>query len=348
MTGTSVTLAATGHDLFFTHAVLWGAGAIAGQTHPDVRLGWEGGLTKVGVLYGISADDLAVAVHTHAAAATREDHWVQAPLPHERKRGLFSPRVKALPEGAWPDLASAREQHVDALSLQGDLLDLRLIAALGEPSSWHEDKGKPRQDRGASRLEMQPRNQGSEFVGTRLRPLAAAVTARSASDLRAGLTGTVRIDEAGKGSPDSRSAANLMPPRVTDNVLAWLAMWGLSSTTVAHRTRVAYGATEPSRSAAHLERRRGDGLGDEVGAGHLVAPLWSGRWTAARLRAVLGSAQLAAAGRAQLGETADAEASTWLRERGAVGVLVFPVHTYGSVSSPERRAMAASGLELLT
>lgn len=343
MTGPSVTLAATGHDLLFSHAVLWGAGAIAAQAHPGVRLGWEGGLTKAGVLYGISADDLASAVVAHAEAATGEDHWVQAPLPHEKNRGLFSPRIKGLPgEGAWRELAAARGHHVDALRRRDAVLDLRLIAALGEPSSWHVDKGQPRQDRGASRLEMQPRNQGSEFVGTRLRSLSEAVAARSADAVRDGLTGAARIDEAGKDKPDSRSAANLMPPRATDNALAWAAMWGLSSTTVAHRTH------EQSRTATHLPRRRDDGLGDEVLAGHFAAPFWAGRWTTARLRAVLGSAQLAAAGRAQLGEPPDAEARTWLRERGTVGVLVFPVHTYGSVSSPERRAMAAPGLELLT
>ena len=58
---------------------------------------------------------------------------------------------------------------------QGRWLDLRFLAALGEPCYWVRDRqDRIQQDYAASRLEMQPRNIGSEFVGNRLRKLADA------------------------------------------------------------------------------------------------------------------------------------------------------------------------------
>jgi len=340
--GKNVQLAATGYDLLFTHAVLWGAGSIAAAAHDGVRLGWAGHMTKVAVLYGIGATELAVAVRDRAEKAGDPSHWVQAGLPHEAGRALFSPRIKALPElAAWPPLQEARQAHLDRLGAIASHLDLRLLAGLGEPSSWHHDRGQHRQDHAASRLEMQPRNQGSEFVGTRMRKLAAAVAERSVALVEAGLTGALRVDEAEHDSPDSRSAANLMPPRATDNALAWTAMWGLACAPVVHR------AHQPSRTATHLPWTRESGLGDEVRAGHVVVPLWSGRWTVARLAAVLVSRQLAESGGARLGSGPFAATSEqWLQERGVTGLVVLPVHTFGSASSPERRAMAGHGVRL--
>jgi len=338
-----VQLAATGYDLLFTHAVLWGAGSIAAEAHEGVRLSWTGRMSKVAVLDGIGATQLAVAVRESAKKAGDPDHWVQAGLPHESGRALFSPRIKALPEtAAWPPLQEARQAHLDRLGATASHLDLRLLAGLGEPSSWHYERGQPRQDHGASRLEMQPRNQGSEFVGTRMRSLAAAVAARTVEQVEAGLTGALRVDEVGKkDGPDSRSAANLMAPRVTDNALAWTAMWGLACAPVAHRVH------QPSRTATHLPWTRESGLGEEVRAGHFVVPLWSGRWTVARLAAVLASRQLAESGGASLGSGPLAATSEqWLLERGVTGLVVLPVHTFGSVSSPERRAMAGHWVRL--
>ncbi len=338
-----VQLAATGHDLLFTHAVLWGAGSIAAAAgHHGVRLGWTGDMSRVPVLYGIGATDLAVAVRERAAQALDPEHWIQAGLPHEPGRALFSPRIKALPAPtAWPPLQSARQEYLDRLGATASHLDLRLLAGLGEPSSWHHDRGAARQDHGASRLEMQPRNQGSEFVGTRLRSLAAAVAARTVTEVAAGLTGAVRVDEVGNNGPDSRSAANLMPPRTTDNALAWAAMWGLSCAPVIHRVH------QPSRTATHLPRPRDSALGDEVRAGHVVVPVWSSRWTVARLTRVLTSRQLTESGAARLNSGSPAEASEqWLRERRVTGLVLVPIHTFGSTSSPERRAMAGSSVPL--
>lgn len=344
MTGAQrVQLAPTGHDGLFTHAALWGAAAIASAACPTVRLGWIPGLAPAPVLTGIGIEALANAVHERAVHATDPAHWVQARLPHEPDRALFSPRIKALPDAAaWTTWQQARGAHVDRLVRIGSTLDLRLLAALGEPSSWHEFKGQPRQDDAASRLELQPRNQGSEFVGTLLRKLAAAVAGRSLDQVAAGLTGTLQVDEAGKDSPDSRSAANLRPPGLTDNSLAWVAMWGLASAPVVHRTG------QPSRTATHVPWARDSGVSEELRAGHVVVPLWSGRWTVARLRAVLNSRALAEVGRfARMSERISASREQqWLHERGVTGVMAMPLHTFGSTSSPERRVMAGRAVRL--
>lgn len=338
-----VLLAPTGHDVLFTHAVLWGSGAIAAADLDGVHVGWAAGLAPAPVLTGIGVDALAKLVHARAVQAMDTGHWIQAGLPHEPEHALFSPRIKSLPRrAAWTEWQQAREEHLDRLTAGGSVIDLRMLAGLGEASSWHEFKGAARQDDGASRLELQPRNQGSEFVGTRLRSLAAAVAKRNVDQVAAGLTGGQSVDEAGKDSPDSRSAANLRPPGVTDNALAWVAMWGLANVPVAHRIG------RPSRTATHLPWSRDAGLSDEVRAGHIAVPLWRGGWTVARLRAVLRSRALTEVGGAA--RTADQTAlgrdAQWLRERGVTGLVLMPVHTYGSTSSPERRVMAGRAVRL--
>ena len=72
--------------------------------------------------------------------------------------------------------------------------------------------GVPCCDSAASRLEMQPRNIGSEFVGTRLRKLADAVAARPAAQILSGLLGDSERDEAGGDAADSRTATGLAAP----------------------------------------------------------------------------------------------------------------------------------------
>ena len=55
---------------------------------------------------------------------------------------------------------------------------------------------------------MQPRNQGSEFVGTRLRKLAGTVALRDTAKILAGLQSKSAEDEL-DSSPDSRTATGL-------------------------------------------------------------------------------------------------------------------------------------------
>lgn len=342
---TQTVLAATGHDVLLTHAALWGAGLIASTVHDGVRLGWTGGLAPTAVVHGITTRELAQAVRQQALQSRQPDHWIQAGQPHEPVRALFSPRIKTLPDpAAWTAMHADREEHLDRLTAQRAALDLRLLAALGEPSWWHQHRGKPRQDQAANRLEMQPRNQGSEFVGTLLRKLAATVAARSDAAVAAGLTGASQTDEAANDKPDSRSAGNLRPPGATDNALAWMAMWGLATAPVAHQVHT------PSATATHLPASPNTGEGDAGHADHVVAPLWTGHWTVARLKAVLASRALTGRGHAALADSANpgqAQADEeWLLQRGVRALVLFPVATFGSDNAPERRVLPGRVLRL--
>lgn len=111
----------------------------------------------------------------------------------------MSPRLATVPDKAsWRDLQAARHRELDELTTSAKVTDLRFLAALGEPCYWSRNrKGDPLQDDGASRWEMQPRNQGSEFVGSRLRKLAIAVVGRAP---RATVAGHHRSIGGGRGS----------------------------------------------------------------------------------------------------------------------------------------------------
>ena len=92
----------------------------------------------------------------------------------------MSPRLSQFAgQATWELVQQSRREVLDDLTAGHHWLDLRFLAALGEPCYWsYNRKGDTLQDDGASRLEMQPRNQGSEFVGTRLRKLADTVAQR--------------------------------------------------------------------------------------------------------------------------------------------------------------------------
>ncbi|GIE84597.1 hypothetical protein [Actinoplanes regularis] len=215
------------------------------------------------------------------------------------------------------------------------MLDLRLIAALGEPSYWRRNhKGDRLQDDGASRMEMQPRNQGSEFVGNRLRPLAAAVAARTPAQISDGLRGRSIRDEIGKDDAQSCTPTGLADPGPTDNALAWCALWGISQFPIAFRRNGV------ALTSAHTGRGT---------AGYYAVPVWSGRWRTARYRSVVVGGQLTRFAEggltpSSLGRPAgptvlvDAMTREWLAARGVTGVVRFEVRRFGSASAPERRA----------
>lgn len=312
----------------FTHFLLYGAATIASSAAKEVTLSWTGGMAPQPTLTGLEVRGLAELVHVHAQVRAMAGSWLAADLPHESGRALFSPRVKGLPDAAWDAHQAARHVWLDTLASNDAREDLRLIGALGEPSYWHRDRlNKPLQDDGASRLDMQPRNQGSEFVGTRLRALAAAVAARSVEAVEEGLSGAVVRDELRRRKAFSTTATNLRPTGgPTDAARAWVALWGLAQTAVAHRI-----ATR-SQTATHSGAR----------PGCFVVPVWNGQWTPARLRSVLSSDALAsvAAAAASDGEPAAlTQATSWLRARSVPALVVFPVGVFGSAKAPERRAL---------
>jgi len=124
---------------------------------------------------------------------------------------------------------------------------------------------------------MQPRNIGSEFVGTRLRKLADAIAARTTGQILGGLLGDSVRDEAGGDAADSRTATGLAGPGPTDNALAWCALWGISQLPLAMRIKGIAVTT------GHQGRGRQE---------FFYVPVWQSPWRPARLRAMLASTQL--------------------------------------------------------
>lgn len=176
---------------------------------------------------------------------------------------------------------------------------------------------------------MQPRNRGSEFVGSRLRKLAAAVARREPEEILAGLRGESVTDEIGSGKPDSRTATGLASPGPTDNALAWCALWGISQFPIAVQ------ADRAATTSGHISIGRREWF---------YVPMWNASWRPARLRSILASQRLRVAAFAGLKQSGYTEADVtadraWLAARGVTGLVRFPVHKFGSENAPERRAM---------
>ncbi|HWS34099.1 MAG TPA: hypothetical protein VN408_15315 [Actinoplanes sp.] len=319
---TDFVLAGADPHTMLSHLALCGLAAIAEEEGlRDVRLSWTPGMRARPVLSAddATADMIGAVVQRHAARLTDAESWLNRDM---EKRALMSPRISLIADlGGWRSLQDRRHDVLDQLTEARALLDLRLIAAIGEPSYWRRNsKGDRLQDDGASRMEMQPRNQGSEFVGNRLRPLAAAVAARTPIQISDGLRGRTSRDEIGKDDTQSRTPTGLADPGPTDNALAWCALWGIAQFPIAYR-RDAF-----ARTTAHIGRGT---------AGHYALPVWSGRWRTARYRSVAVSAHLT---RFAESATGDGTAREWLAARGVTGVVRFEVRRFGSPSAPERRA----------
>jgi CRISPR-associated protein Csb3 len=337
------------------HTALYGLAAIAHDAGlPGIRISWTAGMQPRPCLHGdgIDGEAIGAAVQDHARRHTTADSWVQHDLDLKgTARGLMSPRLGAIgaDPATWQRLQTSRHTVLDQLTQQYRWLDLRLLACLGEPCYWSSNRqGQPLQDDGASRLEMQPRNQGSEFVGSRLRKLAATVAARTPQQVADGLTGTTVHDEAGAGKVDSRTATGLAGPGPTDNALAWCALWGLSQFPIAMRVNPGGPAAARAGTAVtsgHLGRTRSEWF---------HTPVWQHPWRPALLRSILASSHLSVAASAGLPprwaptDPALVAARAWLSARGVAGVMRFPIARFGSDSAPERRAMHGEALPVTT
>jgi CRISPR-associated protein Csb3 len=334
---TGLTLGGCQPYTLLSHLAMYGLGAIleAEGVH-DVRLRWTEGGNPRPHLSAPEVDqaDMARLVGRHASARTADGSWVQRDIIVKGSaRGLMSPRLSQFGEqdDTWQQVQAARHAVLNGLTDGHEWLDLRFIAALGEPCYWHRDDRYNRilQDHGVSRYEMQPRNQGSEFVANRLRKLASAVAQRDQGAVLAGLQGISVNDEIAGNASDSRTATGLAAPGPTDNALAWCALWGISQFPIAYR------ASGVAVTSGHLGYRRQDAF---------YVPFWRGPWRSARLRSMLASAELSVlAGKGMEGsrstELAVSKASAWLKVRGVQGVIRFPVVKFGSDNAPERRAM---------
>ncbi len=326
-----------------SHLALYGVAAILEDAGHKVRLSWTRVLNARPTLTAVELDDdeIGDAVLAHARAHAADDSWVRRDVLLKGKdRGLMSPRLSALTETTWPLIQQGRHTVLDELTKDGAWLDLQMIAALGEPCYWSQYDGNIRQDHGASRWEMQPRNQGSEFVGTRLRKLAATVAARSADAVTAGLTGLRIRDEAGDDKPNSSTATGLAGLGPVDNALAWCALWGISQLpTSARINKVAI-------TCGHVAQARQEWF---------YTPVWHKPWRPARLRTILTAPQFRLAAAAGLpGEGGPpppvqlAAARAWLSARGIAGLIRFPIEHAGTDKAPIRRAQRGRPIPLVS
>ena len=320
-----------------SHLALYGlAGICEAAGLRDIRIGWTNGMQPRPVLQSaLSADEIAGVVLQHVKDHTANGAWPMLDLPDAPGRGLMSPRIAAIRAADdWKALQSERHRVLDELTQHHQEADLSLLGALGEPSSWHVNaRGEMLQDSAASRLEMQPRNTGSEFIGSRLRKVALSLASGSVRDVRCGLDGTAMRSFEGKA--DARGAANLDALGPTDDALVWCALWGFGATTIAHQATRRLNQTTP-RSVTGICVR------DAQRQEYFFAPLWRGRWHPARLRSLLAGADLSAVARAAVGRSTDEAAAMQSRDklapRGVTALILFPVSIHGSASAPERRA----------
>ncbi|MBF6332409.1 hypothetical protein [Nocardia transvalensis] len=311
-----------------THFALYGLAAIYDhETGAHPRVSWSNerqprALLDIG---DSTSQSLARAVHQHACRHSKPDSWIQHTHQHEgRPTATFSPRIKTPSSNeSWTALQHARHQTLDALHPVHGHLDWQMIGALGEPAYWRTDGNEPRPDEGASRWEMKTRNQGEEFVGQRLAPLADAVAARTVDQVLSGLLGETVTDESGKNSPKSRTATGLSRPGPVDNALAWCALWGISQFPVVHRLN-----RQSATAGTHVPGRR-------AAPASVFVPVPVQPLSMARMRNVLASQHLAVAG-ANSRELETQAARKWLSVRGIRALITFPVRVTDNPTAPER------------
>jgi len=315
------------------HVAFYGlADILHGAGVADLKLAWASDLPEiVGTDLNPALVDDAVRAHVDGRQS-----WTTLAFGPER-RGLMSPRLTVLKSNlAWEELQDERERVLGGLTDQHAWSDLRYLAALGEPSYWRfTPKREPLQDDGASRLEMQPRNRGSEFVGNRLRPLTAKLLARKSGQITAGLDGSQVVDELG-GKPDSVSATGLTMPGPVDSALVWCALWGIGQFPLTLQAGAA------ATTSGHFRHSRQEWF---------YVPVWEGTWRPARLRSILASGQLRRAAATGLPHVTPDDlvlqaAMTWLRARGVIGLIRFPIGRFGSDNAPERRALRGEPIPL--
>lgn len=323
------------------HMALYGLGAILEDAGvEDVRLSWTRGMQPRGAITatGLSRDVVDDIVREHAKQHVTQTSWLLRDVQLRDSKGktsvraLMSPRLSTFGgRDVWQGVQAARHREIDQLSRSQALLDLRLVAALGEPCYWSRDRlGKARQDDGASRLEMQPRNSGSEFVTSRLRKLAKSVAAREQGRVTSGLAGVTKDDESERNKFDSRTPTGMASIGPTDNAVAWCALWGISQMPIASRVN------KTVLTSGHIGGQSREWF---------YVPVWTKPWSSSRLRSILSSRQLLDAasrdlpGRWRSAASEEIRSRRWLAARHVDGIMRFDIEQVGKGDAAERRAM---------
>lgn len=331
-----------------THFAVYGlANIVESETAQTVLVRWNPD-TRTAELHakGLHQDDIGHAVHSHATRCATAGSWLHARVDHGGRpnTAAFSPRIKvANTDDEWRTLYNLRHAHLDKLLDTDAYVDLAMIGCLGEPAHWRFSGNDRRPDHGASRWEMKTRNQGEEFVGQRLLPMAEVVAARTPAAILDGLAGKFVVDELGGRKPNSQTATGFTRPAPTDCAVAWCALWGITNfPTIQHISAI-------SRTPAAFPGR-------VLHPTTMVLPIITTPITTARLRTILVSNAFDTIADYLIRHSDDehdgpdttaAEASSkWLAARGIPAVMVFPIHKVGSDAAPQRLVLTGQ-VELL-
>ncbi|MET9260533.1 hypothetical protein [Amycolatopsis sp. NPDC004079] len=359
-----MTVALAGHaDDLLCHLAHLGAAGIAREAGREIALVWS---DDSPVIEGISPAELGADVVRHAQRLADRGSWLWrrhpitgrplmsakpgriGPVNHRKRQApdgfdagrwsVLTPRQRAweAPDPDWHAHTAARENVLDELTAQRDNHSLRMISGLGEPASWLvNDAGYALADRGATPLDMQPRNAGAELLGSRLQPLADAVAQRSPAEVADGLTGKRCDDPAPPGRP-SRTATGLAPLGApTDSAIAWCALWGLAEIPL-----------RPPGLAPdlHSDKLTPWDLATPAGwvgdvDGWFILPVWQRPLSLAKVRTLVASSAVRDAGTEGLPERWRAAQRQIARiravQRGAVGVVRWPIRVSDSGKAKE-------------
>lgn len=331
---TDFVMARADHRRVLDHLAFYGlADILVWHGVSNVRLDWQGAEPIVSG-DGLSAEVVDEAVRRHAATRT----WIDE---NHAGRGTMSPRVTAPDDDdGWRALQRARHAVLDAEMAESRWADLRFLGALGEPGYWRFFNKQRRPDDGASLWDMQPRNAGSEFVGSRLRPLRAKIAARKAGTLAAGLSGEALLDDLNGDDPRGITATGLAMPGPVDGAQVWCALWAIGQFPIGYRLN--------SRAIT---------TGVLVGPKRLrvaCVPVWQGGITPSRLRTLIASPQLPVLASRDEGSAGarggldSATASAWLRGRNVRGVYRFPMKNFGTEKAQEWRVLGGEAVPLVS
>lgn len=324
---TEIVLRSSPATTLISHLSMYGLSAILEDAGFTVRLSWSKSMTPRPALHvEASEEDIGNVVRIHALS-----HTVSGSLCSQTSSPDMSPRITAIPVENWEIFKAQRHEVIDRY--RDSLLETRFLGGLGEPAHWPTSgkEGDKGQDRGASMLEMVPRNRGSSLFPQRMLPLAKIVSECSAAQIVTRLTGDVVVDEMQTKSKNPYSASGLGPDITTDNVLAWCAMWGLSLLPVTHQVN-----DFSDTSATFRPTRSTKGIA--------VFPVWYAPFTLAKVRSVLTSYDLVVTASDNSDRLA---ACLRLASRGVDGVIVFSFVDRDPDNKNSSRWGAQSGQPLL-
>lgn len=311
----------------FTLMSVFGLAVILDQETAGVRLWWRNHEEAVVTTGEATDEDISEVVHRFAVRRSAGS-WITTNGDLDgAKRAPLSPRI-GTPSSvrSWEQLQVQRHATIDAVGVESRL-DRRMIGSLGEPAYWAETHDRRLfVDYGANSWEMKTRNRGEEFLQNRMSLLAASVAARSVEGVRAGLTGELVRDEAGKDAATSRTPTGLRSPGRTDNAQAWCALWGISLFPVRPVMPVAGPSPRRSRTGGVVSIRPRVWFG---------LPLFSTAVSVARVRSIARSAGLTDVVHAHASSASTDEAMSRLRKLGVAEVRVFEQFKTENKNAPE-------------